>query len=105
MEKYKNILIIIFISTIGGAAGVFFKIALVEIPLDLFTFLRFSLAFIAFLPFLYKKSGLMLKDRKKLILISLIGTANIIFFIFGLQFTTAIISGMLYAAAPLVVGV
>ena len=105
MGKYKNILIILFISAMGGSAGIFFKIALREIPPDLFTFLRFSFAFLAFLPFLFSKTTPVTVDRKKLILISFIATANIVFFIFGLQYTTATISGILYAVAPLMVGI
>ncbi len=105
MEKYKNLLIIIFIAILGGVAGVLFKIAVAEIPPDLFTFLRFTTAYIAFIPFLKNKGVAGAESRNKLFLISLLGTANVMFFIFGLRYTTATIAGMLYASAPLAVGI
>src|SRR3989344_4160257 len=55
MRKYMNLLIILFIALLGGAAGVFFKIAIEEIPPDLFTFLRFVVAYLAFIPFFIRE--------------------------------------------------
>src|SRR3989344_134345 len=105
MRKYMNLLIILFIALLGGAAGVFFKIAIEEIPPDLFTFLRFVVAYLAFIPFFIREKTAPLKERGKLIPLSLLGTANVMFFIFGLQYTTSTISGMMYAAGPLIVAI
>src|SRR3989338_1576436 len=105
MGKYKNLLIIIFIAILGGAAGVFFKIGIEEIPPDLFTFLRFVIAYVAFIPLFLKNKETVPVERKRLILISLVASLNVIFFIFELQHTTATISGMMYASAPLLVGI
>ncbi len=105
MQQYKNVLILIVISIIGGGTGVFFKISLKEIPPDLLTFLRFIFAFIFLIPFFLRKEDKIIKDYKKLILISLVAALNVIFFIIGFQHTTIISSSILYAAVPLIVGV
>lgn len=105
VQKYKIFLLILLTSLVGGGTSVLFKIALREIPPDLFTFLRFLAAFIVLLPFLFKKDGVLVQNRQKIILISVIGAVNVILYITGLQYTTAIVSSMLYAAAPFVVGI
>jgi len=105
MGKYKIFILILIIAITGGGTGVFFKIALREIPPDLLTLLRFVFAFIVLLPFFLKENNLIVPNRTRLILISLFATINVIFFLIGLQYTTASIASMLYAAVPFVAGI
>lgn len=102
-NKTKVILVIIFLGLIGGAASTFGKIALREVSPTLFNFLRFVIAAIALLPFLSLASS-PVKNKKKLILISLFATGNVVFFVLGLKFTTATISQTLYAGGPMLAG-
>ncbi len=103
-DKTKIILLIIFLGLIGGAASTFGKIALREVSPVIFNFLRFIVAAIVLLPFLIGTRDAV-ENKKKLILISLFATGNVMFFVFGLKFTTATISQTLYAGGPLLAGV
>lgn len=104
-EEYKIISLIV-VMAVFGSTGAFFKISLREMPIDLFTFLRFFFALLVFLPYLLKQQdSAVVTNKKRLILISLIGALNVFLFVWGLNHTTAIISGMLYAAVPLVTAV
>ena len=104
LEEYKIVFFIILMALFGSTAA-FFKIALREMPIDMFTFLRFLFALLAFAPYFLTKPSEVVANKKKLILISLVAVANVLLFIFGLKHTTAIISGMLYAGVPLVTAV
>jgi drug/metabolite transporter (DMT)-like permease len=103
LEKYKMVFLIVIMS-IAGATGTFFKIALREIPIDLFTFMRFVFALLFFIPYLLRERSIVVNNKKNLILISCLGALNIFLFVWGIKYTTAIISVTLYAAVPLVVG-
>lgn len=105
MHIYKPYFLIILTALVGGAIGAASKIALREIPPLSFTLLRFLLAGIVLLPLAIKQKELTLKDSRKIFLVSLLATANIVLFIFGLQRTTATISQMLYAVVPLLAGI
>ncbi|MEK7569332.1 MAG: DMT family transporter [Patescibacteria group bacterium] len=101
-EKYQ-ILFLVIIMSILGANGTFFKIALRELPIDLFTFLRFAFAYIFFLPYLLTQTKEVVAGKRKLILISLLGTLNVFLFVLGLDHTTASIAVTMYASGPLVI--
>ncbi len=103
-NKNKIILLILFVGLIGGAASTFGKIALKEVSPVVFNFLRFTVAAVALIPFLIQTSPA-INNKKRLILISLFATGNVMFFVFGLKFTTATISQTLYAGGPMIAGV
>jgi len=64
-------------------------------------FLRMSVAAIAFSPFLLK-SGVWKKSKFKiLVIVSLLSTINLSFFIWGIQYTSASASQLIYAAQPI----
>ena len=100
-EEYKMFFLIV-IMAVTGATTAFFKIGIREIPIDLFTFIRFFFALLVLAPYLLTHKSEPITNRKKLILISIIAAANVFLFIVGLKYTTASISGMLYAAVPLI---
>lgn len=96
---------IIFSAIIGGAAVVYTKIGLGQIPPFSFTFLRFAIASLCILPFFLKNLPKPDKNFYKVILFSLILSFNIIVFPFGIMLTTATISQTLYATVPIFVAV
>lgn len=106
--SYTSIFWIFVAAFVGGGIGAFAKISLTEIPPLSFTLLRFLLAMLIVLPFVMKRKKFHyanLKNLKKIVFVSLLATANVTLFIFGVERTTATISQMLYAGAPLVAGI
>lgn len=104
-DKTKGVLIIILAALVSGAVSPVTKIGLVKIPPFSFSFIRFIIASICLLPlFLRSKPQL---DRKflYLILLSILPTLNVAFFVVGLKSTTASVSQFLYAATPLLAGI
>lgn len=103
-QSIKSIFLIFLAALIGGGVGAFSKISLKEIPPLSFTLLRFILAACILLPFALKNKGFHFKNLKKIALVSLLATANVTLFIFGVGRTTATSSQMLYAGVPLIAG-
>ena len=100
------ILALIFAAAIlGGGAGIFAKIALREIPPFSFTFLRFFISLIFLLPFSWKYLPKFNRSNYKIILLSLLASANVGLFAFGIKYTTADISQMIYTAVPIIAAV
>jgi len=103
MKNRAYVFILIFVAAIlGGGAGIFGKISLAEIPPFSFTFLRFLVASIFLIPFTLHHLPSFKKKDYKIILVSLLASANVIFFAFGIRETTANISQMIYTAVPIV---
>lgn len=102
-DKQKAIILIVVIAALTGANGSIMKIGLLDIPPLTFAFLRFLLAGIIIIPFLFKKN--FIKAFLQLIPVSLLGAINIIFFILGLKVTTATISQLLYTGVPLLTAI
>lgn len=102
-DKQKAIILIFLVAILGGATSTITKIGLANIPPLSFAFVRFLIAGIVVLPFLLKTN--FLKDLKRLIPFSLLGTINIVFFILGVKMTTATISQLLYAGVPLLTAI
>lgn len=92
---------------IGGALSpLFAKIGTREFPPLLFTELRFLLAIIIVLPFYLKqKVKINLKKDKLLLFNCLFFIINVSLFNIGIQFTTTIMSQILYTTVPLFVAV
>lgn len=105
---FLGLLALLLASFIGGALSpILVKLGTREIPPLLFSALRFLLATAIFLPvYLHQKeSPLRKKDIIFLSLASIPFTLNIAFFSIGIQFTTAIMSQIFYAAGSLIVAV
>jgi len=104
-KSYKSIFLIFLAAFVGGGVGALAKISLEEIPPLSFTLLRFLLATFVLLPFVIKRKEFHFSNLKKIVLVSLLATANVTLFIFGVERTTATISQMLYAGVPLIAGI
>jgi len=104
-KTYRAIILILIATVIGGGAGVFAKISLKEIPPITFTLLRFLLAIGILLPFILRENWFRFGNLKQVVLVSLLATANVTIFVFGIGRTTATISQMLYAGVPLIAGI
>lgn len=100
-----TIIAVLLAAITGGGNPVFIKIALKEIPVFAFNFLRFFISFILILPLFLREKPKITKDVYKLVLLSLLPVMNITLFAFGVKLTTATTGQMIHAAAPIVVGV
>lgn len=100
---FLALLALIFGSVLGGLAPIFAKFALREFNPFFILFLRFCGAVPFFLLFLSFKKELKIrkKDLFKIIILGTFFSANVIFFLVGVQFTTAIVSQILYLLVPL----
>ena len=102
-SKTKALLAIIGAAICGGGIAVFAKIGLKVIPS--FTFLRFFIAALFLLPILLKEKPKITKDTLQIILTSLLLTANVTLFAFGIPHTSATVSQLLYSAVPVIVAI
>lgn len=80
----------------------FAKIVLQTIPPLTFTFIRFFFAFLILI-FITKKIPKISKKHIPVILFSLLSTANVMLFAYGIKKTTATIGQALYVGVPIVV--
>lgn len=101
-DREKAFTAILLITLIGAGTPPVTKIGLFEMPPLSFAFVRFALASLFILPFFLPKRKNLRKEFSKLILVSLLATGNIIFFVLGIKLTTANISQLIYAAVPII---
>ena len=101
-NNFKALLSVILAAIFGGGIAVFGKVGLKQIPPFSFTFLRFFIASFFMLPLIFKEKHKINNSLFKLVLLSLLATANVTLFAFGVRLTTATISQMLYAIVPVV---
>lgn len=101
----KALIAIILATIVGGGLAVFGKIGLTVVPPFIFTFFRFAIGTIFLIPFIGKLNRLTFKKLTELFLVSLLSVGNIFFFSFGIRFTTATISQLLYAFVPMLVAI
>lgn len=99
------IIAVLLAALTGGGNPVFIKIALKEIPVFAFNFLRFFISLLLILPLFLREKPKITKDAYKLVLLSLLPVINITLFAFGVKLTTATTGQMIHAAIPIVVGV
>jgi len=102
--RMKAIIILILIGSFGGMAPIFSKIALKEFSSYQVLFIRFGIASLLVLPLLMKH--LKTISCKKLLFTfpaGLLFSANVLFFVVGLQYTTSIVSQLLYLLTPVIV--
>ncbi|MBI4058277.1 DMT family transporter [Candidatus Gottesmanbacteria bacterium] len=103
--SYKSIILILLAAVVGGGISPITKLSLQTFPPISFTLVRFLLAAGTLLPFILIKKHDWTQNLKRIILVSLLATANIILFIFGVRRTTATSAQMLYAGVPLIAGI
>lgn len=102
LSKQKLAIIgLIIANIIWGAAPPIFKWALQDIQPFTLAFLRFSIAALLFLPFVYKNIKIKKQDIPVFIAMGLLGiTAHIALFLFGLRLTSSINAPIIGSAAP-----
>ncbi len=102
-----GILILLVANLIGGCiTPLFIKLGIHDIPPLIFTFLRFFIAMIVFLPFFLRKKEPITGDHlKKICLFSVFFALNSMLYGIGLQHTSIIVSQVLYTLVPLIVGI
>ncbi len=102
LSKQKlAILGLIIANIIWGAASPIFKWSLQDIQPFTLAFLRFSIASLLFLPFVYKNIKIKKQDIPILIIMGLLGvTAHITLFFFGLRLTSSINAPIIASAGP-----
>lgn len=101
-DRQKAFTAILLITLIGAGTPPVTKIGLFEIPPLSFAFVRFALVSLFILPFFLPKRKNFKKDFFKLLLVSLLASGNIIFFVLGIKLTTANISQLIYAGVPII---
>lgn len=105
-KSYKIIGLVILTALLGGGVSVASKIGLQDISPIAYTLIRFILGGLILLPILFKNRRPLSKTKlKSLIFVAILGTMNIMFFIFAIVKTTADSSAMLYVATPLITGI
>ena len=87
---------------LGGGVTTLSKIALRDIPVFGFTFLRFFCASLVILPYFLKNRPKIQKDFYKVLLFSLFLSVNVLIFPIGVRLTTATIGQTLYVFVPII---
>lgn len=99
----KAFIAVVLATVFGGALAVFGKIGLTVVPPFTFTFFRFFIGVIFLLPFIKKIKRLTPKKIFELGSISILSSANIFLFSFGIKLTGAAISQVIYSFNPVIV--
>lgn len=101
LSRKTALLAILIVAVIGGGMPTFVKISLQSIlPLN-FIFIRFFISLIFLTPLLLKQRIKFDLKLLKVFLVSLLATANVVLFTFGITSTTAISSQVLYSTVPI----
>ena len=103
-DKQRAFLAIFGYALLSGAMAAVTKVGLSQIPPFSFAFVRFFLATLIVGPFIWSKRRFLIQDFKALGPFSIFATLNIIFFVVGINLTTANTSQILYAVVPIAVG-
>lgn len=98
------IVLFILVSIIGASGSTLAKVALNDFPPAVIVFLRFALASLVLLPFVYRNK-IIPGTFRGIFLTSLAFSINILFFIFGLGFTSIIMSQLMFIPTGLIVGI
>lgn len=77
------------------------RAVVIEVSPMLLLFLRMLVAAVVFLPFIFKSIVWKKPKFKNLVLVSLLSTINVAFFLWGIQYTSASASQFVYATQPI----
>lgn len=104
---WQGLLLLLIANFIGGALNpLFVKFGISQFPPITFTALRFLIATAVFYPVYAKKKIKLTKaDRKQLFFFSMFFALNGGLYAVGLQYTTILVSQVLYTAVPVLVAV
>lgn len=101
-NKAKAVLVIFLTVLLGGPNSVVIKLGIGEIPPLSYAFVRFAIAAIILAPILARSKQEVIPALMRLAPLSLLATANIVLFVYGVQRTTATIAQLLYAGVPMI---
>ncbi|OGG05747.1 hypothetical protein A3D05_00900 [Candidatus Gottesmanbacteria bacterium RIFCSPHIGHO2_02_FULL_40_24] len=99
-EKYKAVFSLGITVTLFAFLAIIAKSLVADTPSVIVLFLRMVFAFFAFLPFLLKSKVWRKKHFKDLIFTSVFSGINVTLFMTGIEFTSASVSQLIYAAMP-----
>ncbi len=102
-NQFLGVIALFSASFIGGFAPLASKILLRELPPVTILFLRLSIMIAILFPISTRFISHLVLHGRKLLVLSLLWVGNLICFIIGIKYTTAIMSGLLYATAPILV--
>lgn len=106
MAQQKKVLaVIILAALLGGGISPLSKIALKEFPPLSLMALRFLLAFIILLPFIYKSLPKTIKNWMMVGKTTIFATLNGILFIYGVKLTGATVSQLIYSLGTITVAI
>lgn len=106
MEKKQALITLAVTAVLGGSVVVFTKIGLKTIPPLQFLFFRLLFTSLFLLPILkIRNRSLPSLTNHQVWLISLLPAANFLFYIFGVNLTTATITQTIYAFVPVITAV
>lgn len=99
-NKYKAIIALLATVLLWSVHAIISRTVVQEIPSMTLSFLRMVTASILFLPLILKSKPWKKSKFGSLILISGLSAINVLFFIWGVQYTSASTSQLIYAAIP-----
>lgn len=96
-------LVLILTSVLWGLAPLAIKISLRDLPPFTLSFFRFLVACLFFLLviFFQKRIHLSLWEILKIILVALFLCGNMLFFVYGIQYTTTVTGSLIYTVTPI----
>ncbi len=109
MKKISNSTVFFYLTLaaiLGGGMSTFVKVAVNVVPPIMVTFIRFFISALVLLPFAIKSKSKI--DRNffyKAVPISILATANVSLFAFGVKLTSATVSQLLYTIVPVLVAI
>ena len=100
-QKLKSLLALAIMLILFAVLVILAKAYASKVPSMYLLFMRMSFAGLIFLPFLVK-ARIWRKERfGQLAAVSFLSTINVVFFMFGIEFTSASASQLIYAAMPI----
>mgnify|MGYP001604510743 CR=1 FL=1 len=104
-SKTKGILAFIGATLAGSGIPVFSKLVLREIGPEEMMTIRFLIAWLIFLPFVFRSLPKKISDWFKISLATLPAAVNMVLFANGVQFTTASMAQLIYSLSPIAAAV
>jgi len=104
-QRFTVLMALIYVGAVGGVAPLFMKTAYFHyLPAQLL-FLRYLLAFIFFIPYIFLHRDLVFDVRlwREYTITSIFYVGNVFCFAFGIQHTTSTVSQLFYLLTPLFV--
>lgn len=102
MTKFKKLVILLIAAIAGSGIPVFSKIILQTINPEEMMTIRFFIAWLAFLPWVWKFLPKKLSDWLTISLATFPAVINMVLFANGVQFTTATMAQLIYSFSPII---